>query len=431
MRGRALVSMKFVDLFAGLGGFHVALQALGHECVSASEIDPALSELYERNFGLRPLGDLRLAWNSVPEHDILCAGFPCQPFSKAGTQQGFACPQSGDLFWYIAKIIKARRPRYIILENVPNIRKHRNGETLSEIRATLESLDYQVSIAEYSPHHFGVPQIRPRTIIVAAKSLLGFVWPKKQERETHISSVLEADPVESDVPGRHLQYLDCWAEFLALIPKETKLPSFPIWAMEFDADYPLGNKGPLAYSAGYISRFRGAFGNTLRTTSTQALASLLPPYARSVQGFPVWKKTFIKQNRQFFRENRRVLLPWIDKVREFHPSFQKFEWNAQGQARVLEDKVIQFRASGIRVRSANVAPSLVALTTSQIPIIGWQRRFMTATECARLQSLESLRYLPATKTATFRALGNAVNARVIESIAMALIAPEASNANVA
>jgi DNA (cytosine-5)-methyltransferase 1 len=99
--------MRFIDLFAGLGGFHLALAELGHKCVFASELDPRLRELYERNHHLRPEGDIRdIAVEDIPSHDILCAGFPCQPFSKAGDQKGFDCPKWGDLFEFVINAIE-------------------------------------------------------------------------------------------------------------------------------------------------------------------------------------------------------------------------------------------------------------------------------------------------------------------------------------
>ena len=122
--------MKLIDLFAGLGGFHIALNRLGHECVFASELDEGLADLYERNFDLRPLGDIKkIDPASIPKHDILCAGSPCQPFSKAGQQEGLDHPKWGDLFEYVVKIIKYHKPKYILLENVPNLKVHNDGET--------------------------------------------------------------------------------------------------------------------------------------------------------------------------------------------------------------------------------------------------------------------------------------------------------------
>jgi DNA (cytosine-5)-methyltransferase 1 len=160
--------MKFVDLFAGLGGFHQGLARLGHECVFASEIDAELAGLYEKNFGVRPAGDIRDAFEHVPPHDILCAGFPCQPFSKAGDQKGFNCPDWGDLFDYVATILDRHKPRFLMLENVPNLFRHADGKTWGQISSRLRRLDYHVDWARLSPHMFGVPQVRERAFIIAS-----------------------------------------------------------------------------------------------------------------------------------------------------------------------------------------------------------------------------------------------------------------------
>ena len=128
--------MRFIDLFAGLGGFHLALKALGHRCVFACEVNDELASLYEKNFGLRPFGDVRsLDTSSLPAHDILCAGFPCQPFSKAGGQQGFECPQWGDLIDYVIRILRLHKPPYFIIENVPNLVRHRDRKNLENNQA--------------------------------------------------------------------------------------------------------------------------------------------------------------------------------------------------------------------------------------------------------------------------------------------------------
>lgn len=162
--------MRFIDLFAGLGGFHQALEKIGHRCVFASEIDPDLANLYEKNFGIKPHRDIRQAYSKVPSHDILCAGFPCQPFSKAGEQLGFDCPQWGDLFDYVVKILKQHSPQFLIIENVPNLFRHDEGRTWDKVRKRLHDAGYTIASTQLSPNMFGVPQMRERALIVGART---------------------------------------------------------------------------------------------------------------------------------------------------------------------------------------------------------------------------------------------------------------------
>lgn len=418
--------LKFVDLFSGLGGFHVALTRLGHDCVFAAEIDPDLRELYYQNFGLRPAADIRFCWKDVPPHDVLCAGFPCQPFSKAGNQMGFTCPDSGDLFDYLLKVIDKHTPGYLLFENVPNILRHNQGKTWQRIRESLGERGYDVKCTEISPHEIGIPQIRNRAIIVASlANLKNFEWPEKIGSETplHISTVLDRQPQEATpLPEQYVKYLDAWEEFLDRTKNVESLPSFPIWAMEFGANYPIEPKPPAQLDHRYLARFKGAFGQPLSGLTEAERIATLPAYvATQTQPLPQWKVRFINQNRQFFDDNRKKLVDWLPTIQSFPTSFQKLEWNWKAGKRTIWDKVIQFRASGIRVKNPSSAPSLVALTTSQVPVIAWERRYMTATECARLQSLNSLAHLPTTKTAAFKALGNAVNADVIEIVAKRLL----------
>ena len=167
--------MKFIDLFAGLGGFHLALEHLGHECVFACEKDKQLRALYYKNFNLKPKGNIKhVKIDDIPDHDILCAGFPCQPFSKATPTKlrtGFDNPKQGDLFNYVVKILDAKEPRYFILENVLHIRKHDNEKTWEKISEALEALETKYRVREIclSPHHFKIPQIR-RTDVYCRRS---------------------------------------------------------------------------------------------------------------------------------------------------------------------------------------------------------------------------------------------------------------------
>lgn len=236
--------MRFVDLFCGLGGFHLALQALNHKCVFACDIEEDLGTLYHKNFGLQPKGDLRKIMESeIPAHDILCAGFPCQPFSKAGEQLGTECKLWGDLFsGHVLRILRKHKPRFLLMENVANLERHDGGRTWSQMKLQLESLDYVVDQKILSPHRFGVPQIRERLYIVGSKDGLDeFEWPAEdKDSKVTIHSILDKNPENAKQLSSHVTAcLDVWQDFLKRAPKAVELPSFPIWAMEFGATYPL------------------------------------------------------------------------------------------------------------------------------------------------------------------------------------------------
>jgi DNA (cytosine-5)-methyltransferase 1 len=167
----------FVDLFAGIGGFRITMQEKGGKCVFSSEWDAFAKKTYEANFGELPHGDIReILEESIPDHDVLCAGFPCQPFSLAGisarnslnTAHGFACETQGTLFFDVIRIINAKRPKIVFLENVKNIVRHDDGKTFAIIRNTIESLGYSFSHQIIDSSSL-VPQKRVRCYMVCIR----------------------------------------------------------------------------------------------------------------------------------------------------------------------------------------------------------------------------------------------------------------------
>ena len=183
VNNQALAGYKFIDLFCGIGGFHLALSSFGAECVFASDIDKNAREVYEKNFKMVPYGDItKVNIEDIPYHDIICAGFPCQPFSISGHRKGFTDEQGrGKLFFNIVSIAQYHKPKVLLLENVKNFEKHDNGNTLKRVYQELENIGYTVFHSVLCASDYGVPQQRKRIYIVAFRNDLNiheFNFPK-------------------------------------------------------------------------------------------------------------------------------------------------------------------------------------------------------------------------------------------------------------
>jgi len=203
---------RFIDLFAGIGGFRIAMQSLGGKCVFSSEWDKHAKKTYYNNFGEVPYGDItQIDEKSIPDHDVLCAGFPCQAFSIAGKRGGFEDTR-GTLFFDVARIIKERKPKAIFLENVKGLMSHKGGKTLETILNTLRNdLGYQVPDPKVlNAKGFGVPQNRERIFIVGFRpdvKNVDFEYPTPADTSPTFASVKE----ESEVSVKYYmstQYLD-------------------------------------------------------------------------------------------------------------------------------------------------------------------------------------------------------------------------------
>lgn len=183
-----------MDLFCGIGGFHEAANSLGMECILACDIDPDARKAYQANYGLEPHSDIRtLKAEDIPDVDIVMGGFPCQPFSIIGSQEGFEDAR-GTLFFELARIIEAKQPRAFILENVRQLASHNGGATFKRIMEVLRGLGYQVDSKILNALDFGLPQKRERVLIVGfrqSRKSLAFEWPRERVQMRPLSEILE------------------------------------------------------------------------------------------------------------------------------------------------------------------------------------------------------------------------------------------------
>ena len=456
----------FIDLFAGLGGFHLALNSLSKcgikcKCVFVSELKADLRVLYHMNYPKVPLkqinGDItKIDPHIIPSHDILCAGFPCQPFSQAGKRQGFDDEKNrGNLFTYICDIIEVHRPKFIILENVANLKGHDNGNTWNIIYNKLSlpieqgGLNYEVKAKILSPHQFGIPQHRKRIYIVCIAREQGnldyFSFPEPTNRICDINTII--DPSDTDVIKLKPEVrnrLTVWQEFIdQTIAHNDAIPTFPIWAMEFGATYDYEGVAPAFQPYENLVGKRGKLGKKILSGPRDYLLAQLPIYAQTAtsQEFPDWKKRYIQQNRNFYNKHQEWLKKWLPQIANFDNSHQKMEWNCGVNVEpTLFDKIIQFRASGIRVKLPTFSPAL-NLVGTQMPVLPWVRlpesileegeepfgRYMTIKEAAALQGMTTINFdvassdFPLSSSRASEALGNAVNVSLVRLIAQNLL----------
>lgn len=184
---------KFIDLFCGIGGIRIPFEENGGTCVFSSEIDKYAQQTYEANFGEKPQGDItKIEPQTIPDHDILLAGFPCQPFSIIGEKKGFLDTR-GTLFFNIENILRAKKPKCFLLENVKGLRSHDNGKTFKTIITKLEQMDYKVYSTVLNSLDFGIPQKRERTYIVGFLEDVDFTFPTTGSQKLTLEDILEPE----------------------------------------------------------------------------------------------------------------------------------------------------------------------------------------------------------------------------------------------
>lgn len=196
IREKLLTNYKFIDLFCGIGAFNIALTSFGAKCVFASDIDRHAIETYEKNFKIKVSGDItKIAPYDIPDHDIICAGFPCQAFSISGKKEGFYDKKGrGELYKYVVEIAKFHQPKFIILENVKNLENHKNGMTLKHIIDSFEKVGYDMHYKVLNSGDYGIPQSRKRIYIIGFRKDLNinhFEFPSPKKNAKHLIDILE------------------------------------------------------------------------------------------------------------------------------------------------------------------------------------------------------------------------------------------------
>ncbi len=381
---------KFIDLFCGIGGFHQAMSSLGGKCVYACDIDEDCRKTYFANYGIYPDNDItKVDPSCLPDFDVLCAGFPCQAFSKAGKRLGFADETKGTLFFDVERIMQYCKPKYALLENVRNLISHDDGQTWTTIYQHLQNIGYNVleKPIVFSPHYIGIPQHRERVFIMCVRKDIGalpdFYFDVTKLPKCKIETILQDDDEIENIEKYKLspdkiQLLQLWDEFIKNI-KCDKLPGFPIWSDRL-----------------------------CELDTTEDLTQ-----------YPAWKQNFIRKNNELYLNNRDFIDEWLVRARKcslFFGAKAKLEWQAgQSKNPTLFDHILQFRPSGIRVKVGTYFPALVAIT--QTSIIGSRLRELTLRECARLQSFPDTFNPDGIDAQAYKQFGNSVNIDVVKIFA--------------
>lgn len=404
--------MKFIDLCCGIGGFHYALKNLGYNCVLASDIDEHCRDNYEKNHKIKPKGDLtKIKIESIPEFDILCAGFPCQPFSKAGDQKGFK-DDRGNIFFDICNIIEYHKPKYLILENVRNLSSHDSGNTWNVIKNKINELNYYTYEKPIilNTLYFGVPQSRERVVIMCKRKDLGElpVLPsisKKNRKQTNLNNIIDKKTDERyKIVGKIKETEEVWSEFLSICSDNNiKIPKFPIWTDWWDSN----GEGTSVTK----------YNNKLSKVENDKIIK------KKQDAFYKKYTNWIDKNREFYKNNKKLLKPWIERSRNkklWKGAVRKMEWQTTSDSLKINQVLWSPRGSGIRIKDLNYTPTLVAMT-SMIPIYGPEGRYLTPRECARLQSFPEDYKIHENDNVAYKQFGNAVNVKMIEQCARFLI----------
>jgi len=375
--------LTFIDLFCGIGGFHIALNKLGCKCVLACDIDKKCREVYKNNFNIEPVKNIKdIDEKDMVDFDILCAGFPCQPFSNGGKKKTFN-DKRGLLFDEIIRIAKYKQPKFMFLENVKHILKVSNGEVLEYIKKEIYEIGYKLQMFQLSPHKYGIPQQRERVFFVCIRN---DIYNNKDivllDNKINISiDNIIGEYVDDNkyiVNDNILKVLDAWDELIKC----------------FDIDETIS---PTILINDYYRNYTNEEFNNLKN----------------------WRKDYMNKNKRLINKYKNIFDEWYNKYKDIltkREIYGKLEWQA-GKIKEndsIYNYFIQIRQSGIRVKRTEYFPTLVAI--SQIPIYGKTKSYITPRQCARLQSFPEEYIFDENDKVSYKQLGNSVNVYNVEIV---------------
>ncbi len=320
---------RFIDLFAGIGGTRLAFESAGGECVFTSEWDRFAQETYRNNFGDEHeiFGDIsQIDEKTVPKHEVLIAGFPCQPFSLAGVSKknslgrahGFSCPIQGNLFFDVARIARAKKPPVIVLENVKNLLSHDKGRTFEIIRTTLEKdLGYKMSYRVFDARSF-VPQHRERVIIVATKGSQAFDFDdvKVPKKSPKLSEILHSEETDSNWEPRFLNVQNG-----KVLPKYTLSDNLWLYLQNYAEKHRLAGNGfgfglfgPDDVARTLSARYHKDGSEILIRQSRKNPRRLTPREAARIMGFPDSYQITVSDTQAYRQFGNSVVVPLLSQI---------------------------------------------------------------------------------------------------------------------
>ncbi len=408
--------INYIDLFCGIGGFRQGIERVCKKinerpnCIFSCDIDGYAANVYERTYGDEALFDIKdrsthalidERISNLPHNEVLdfiFAGFPCQSFSKAGLRDGFDNEEKGVLFFEIIKIAEKHKPKYMLLENVRNLKSHDGGHTWKRINEELDRIGYLVDSVIISPNQVPgrkIPALRDRVFILCYRKditsrithLFDDIKLPREETSIYVkrngkkalNPKYFANDDAHNLTKDELETLDMWEDFRKRIISGGGNLITPIWPRYFDNS--------------------------------------------DITNEPKWKQQIINRNRAFYRENKEIIKQWQKDYKKhldtLCDSDKKLEWNAGDKINSIYDGIIQFRPSGVRVKAPNDIPTLVAI--NQTPIIGFEKRYMTPDEMRKIYGFRNVKFGNQPEVQTYKQLGNTVSVDVVEFLLLHML----------